>query len=87
MLYIKKKWRKLVGLMAAEVEEEADKADDAMGEDPDKARLNVPARNKATIPIRVPNNISYTRQALFDLLKLIEYSIDYKVYKTAWQRL
>jgi len=58
------------------VEAEEDKAKDAKKEDPDKVRLNVPARSMATIPTRVPNNIPYTRQALFNLLKFIEYSID-----------
>jgi hypothetical protein len=88
VLHIKKKWRKPVGLTAAEAEEEeADEADDATGEDPDEARLNAPARNKATIPTRVPDDIPYTRQALFDLLKFMEYSTDRKVYETAWQRL
>jgi hypothetical protein len=70
-------------LTAVEVEEEADKADNTIGEDPDKARPNVPTRNKATIPTRVLDNIPYTRKALFNLLKLIEYSTDCKVYKTA----
>jgi len=74
-----------VGLTVVEVEEEeADKANDVIGEDPDKARLNVPARNKATIPTRVSDNVPYTRHALFDLLKFIKYSTDCKVYKTAW---
>jgi hypothetical protein len=43
--------------MAAQVEKEVNKA---KKEDPDKATLNVPARNKATIPTRVPDNILYT---------------------------
>jgi hypothetical protein len=90
MLHIKKKWRKLVGSMAAEAEKDdknAENAKDAEKEDPDEAMLNAPARNMATIPSKVPDNVPYTQQALFDLLKFIEYSIDREVYETAWQRL
>ena len=58
------------------VEAEEDEAEDAEKEDSDKVRLNVLARSTATIPIRVSNNVPYTRQALFDLLKFMEYSID-----------
>jgi hypothetical protein len=69
------------------VEAEEDKAKDAEKEDPDEARLNTPAKSTATIPTRVPNDVPYTQQALFNLLKFIEYSIDRQVYKTAWQHL
>ncbi|KAL1856464.1 hypothetical protein Daus18300_010731 [Diaporthe australafricana] len=79
VLYIKKKWRKPAGLTAAE---EGGEAEEAEAEDPDKATLNAPARNKATIPMRVPNDVPYTRQALFDLLKFMEYSTDREVYET-----
>jgi hypothetical protein len=58
------------------VEAKEDKAKDAEKEDPDKARLNVPTRSTAIIPTRVSDNVPYTRQALFNLLKFIEYSID-----------
>jgi hypothetical protein len=85
VLHIKKKWRKPVGLTVAEAEE--DEAEDTEEEDPDEARLNAPARSRATIPTRVPDDVPYTRQALFDLLKFMEYSTDRQVYKTAWQRL
>jgi transposase-like protein len=89
ILYIKKKWRKPAGLTAAEVDdnkaEEAAKAAEA--EEATEARLNAPARNTATIPKKVPDDVPYTRQALFNLLKFIEYSTDREVYKTAWQRL
>jgi hypothetical protein len=74
-----------VGSIVAEAEE--DEAKDAEEEDPDEARLNAPARSTATIPTRVPNDVPYTRQALFDLLKFMEYSTDRQVYETAWQRL
>jgi len=52
-----------------------------------EARLNMPARNTAIIPKKVLDDVPYTRQALFNLLKFIEYSTDCKVYKIAWQRL
>jgi hypothetical protein len=87
VLYIKKKWRKLVGSTAAEAEEDDEDAEDAEKEDPDEAMLNAPARNMATIPLKVPDDVPYTRQALFDLLKFMEYSTDREVYETAWQRL
>jgi transposase-like protein len=83
-LHVKKKWRKPAGLMAAE-EEEAEDAEEE--EDPDVASLNALARNKVTIAGTVPEDIPYTWQALFDLLKFIEYSTDHKVYETAWQQL
>jgi hypothetical protein len=72
---------------AEDAEAEDAEAEDAEEEDPDEARLNAPARNKATIPIKVPDDVPYTRQALFDLLKFMEYSTDREVYETAWQRL
>jgi hypothetical protein len=71
VLYIKKKWWKPAGSIAAEAEE--DKAGNAKEEDLDTARLNAPARIKATISAKVPDDVPYTRQALFDLLKFIEY--------------
>jgi hypothetical protein len=67
------------------VEADNDKAEDAEEEEETvEARLNTPARNTATIPKKVPDNVPYTRQALFNLLKFMEYSTDHKVYKTAW---
>jgi hypothetical protein len=86
VLHIKKKWRKPVGLTAAEADD--DEAEDAEEEEETaEARLNAPARNTATIPKKVPDDVPYTRQALFDLLKFMEYSTDREVYETAWQRL
>jgi hypothetical protein len=71
VLHIKKKWRRLI----VEEEEEEDEAGDASKGDTDEARLNAPARNQATMPKRVPKleDIPYTRQALFDLLRFMEY--------------
>jgi len=87
VLHIKKKWRKPA--RSTVVEEEAEEADEADEEDPDEATLNAPARNNATIPTKVPDlcDVPYTRQALFDLLKFMEYSTDREVFETAWQRL
>ena len=68
--------------MAAEVDN--NKAEDAKKEEETvEARLNILARNTAIIPKKVPDNIPYTWQALFDLFKFIEYSIDCKVYEIA----
>jgi chaperonin cofactor prefoldin len=60
VLYIKKKWLKLVGLMVVEVDD--DKAEDVEEEEEAvEARLNVLARNIAMIPKKVPDNVPYTR--------------------------
>jgi hypothetical protein len=89
-----KKWRRRAAQEEEEDEDEAggtpeEGTDDVRKEDADKARLNGPARNQATMPSRVPKlkDIPYTRQALFDLLRFMEYSIHREVYETAWQRL
>ena len=65
-------------------EADNDKAEDAEKEEETvEARLNILVRNTAMIPKKVLDDVPYTRQALFDLLKFIEYSIDCKVYKMA----
>jgi hypothetical protein len=92
VLNIKKKWQKPTAPGEEEAEEEAEEeTEDAEEEEAEAAiaSLNSPARNKATIPTKVPElkDIPYTRQALFDLLKFMEYSTDREVYDTAWQRL
>ncbi|KAL2272258.1 hypothetical protein FJTKL_07167 [Diaporthe vaccinii] len=84
VLNIKKKWRKATIPIRAEIEEEEEGSEE---EDPELASLNAPARNKAIIPLKVPDNIPHTRQALFDLLKFMEYSNDRDIYEIAWQRL
>jgi hypothetical protein len=50
---------------------------------------NVPARNTSRQTSKVPilSDIPYTRTALFDLLKIMEYTIDRETYDMAWQRL
>lgn len=50
---------------------------------------NVPARNTSRQTSKVPilADIPYTRTALFDLLKIMEYTIDRETYDMAWQRL
>lgn len=92
VLNIKKKWRKPVAessvtLAATEDTLEGDEAEDLEDRDEDLASLNAPARNKLTMPLRVPSEIPYTRTALFDLLKFMEYSSDCETYEIAWQRL
>jgi hypothetical protein len=88
VLNIKKKWRKPMVQAEGQIEEEAEDAEEEESEAA-TASLNAPARNKATIPTRVPElkDIPYTRQALFNLVRFMEYSIDREVYETAWQRL
>lgn len=88
VLHIKKKWKKpalessaTATTMTAAPEAlgdiiEGDGAGDLEDHNEDLISLNAPVRSKSTMPLRIPNNIPYTRKALFDLLKFIEYSPD-----------
>lgn len=56
--------------------------DDEAG-DEDLASLNAPARNATVMPSKVPTNVPYSRTALFNLLKYMEYSTDRETYDMA----
>lgn len=92
VLNIKKRWRKPVAeslTTSATMESSLEGAEAADLEDGDEdlASLNAPARNTLMIPSRVPDEIPYTRTALFGLLKIMEYTDDRETYVSAWQRL
>lgn len=93
VLNIKKKWRKPVAgssttSAAMEDSPEADEAAEIEDGDEDLASLNAPARNVlAAMPRRVPSEIPNTRTALFELLKIMEYTDDRETFNTAWRRL